>query len=409
MVSGTFLVIIKLIKKGNNMRFLTSGESHGEALTVIISEYPSGIKIDHDYINSELSKRQMGFGRGARMSIESDEVKILSGVRKGVTTGSPVSFIINNIDYKNWKNKPEAQPVTNPRPGHADLPGLIKYRLNDIRDVIERSSARETASRVAIGAFARLFLKQFSVYVFSFVEQIGNIGIDTGKFRNEISRDFDPEKNKNDLEFVNRIESSILRCPDEAATDKMIKLIKKTIKEGDSLGGSVRVFASGMFPGLGSFTQWDLRLDAIIARSIMSIPSVKAVSFGLGEFSATLKGTKFHDEIYFDEKKKFYRKTNNAGGFEGGMTNGEFIDIKAVIKPIPTTTTGLKTVDIVSKKETISFKERSDVCAVPSISLISEAMLSIELMNAMQEKFGKDNIDEILENFKNYKKYISEI
>lgn len=390
------------------MRFLTAGESHGEALNTIISEFPSGVKIDPDFINSELAKRQMGFGRGSRMSIESDEIKILSGIKNGVTTGSPISLIIYNLDYKNWKDKQD-KTITNPRPGHADLAGCIKYRLSNIRDVIERSSARETALRVAVGAFAKTFLKNFDIFVFSFVEQIGSIKIDPDKYRQKIKRDFNPEKNKADFEFLNSIENSILRCPDKISTDKMRMLIEKTIKEGNSLGGAVQVFASGLVPGLGSFIQWDLRLDAKIAGSIFSIPSVKSVSFGLGEDAASMKGTEFHDEIYYNSGNGFFRKTNNAGGFEGGMTNGECINIKAVIKPIPTTSIGLKTVDLISKKTTTSLKERSDVCAVPSISLISEAMLAIELLNAFTEKFGKDNFNEISTNYSNYIKYLGSL
>ncbi len=390
------------------MRFLTAGESHGEALCGIISEYPSGVKIDIDFINSELSKRQMGFGRGMRMSIESDEIKILSGLRDNITTGAPISFLIYNKDFKNWENK-KVDLITNPRPGHSDLSGKIKYRLSNIRDVIERSSARETAVRVAIGAFSKLFLKNFDIYVFSFVEQIGNVKINYQVLENKIHRNFNPEKNKKDFEFLSKIENSLLRCPDEDAEKKMLDLITKTIKEGNSLGGSVKVFASGLPAGLGSYIQWDLRLDGKIAKSIMSIPSVKAVSFGLGEIAGDLKGTQFHDKIYYSKKEGFYRKTNNAGGIEGGMTNGELIEIKAVIKPIPTTNIGIRTVDIKTKKETLSLKERSDVCAVPSVSVISESMLSIELVNEFQLKFGADNLEEITTNFKNYIKYIKSI
>jgi len=390
------------------MRFLTAGESHGEALTVIMDEFPSGVDIDEDFINSELSKRQMGFGRGARMSIESDEVKILSGIKNGLSTGAPISFIISNNDYINWKDKNEGLPVTNPRPGHADLTGILKYRLKNIREVIERSSARETAARVGAGAFAKLFLRKFSIFIFSYVEQIGTVRIDSGKYRKAVSSDFNPLKSKKDFDFLDVIENSIMRCPDPGATGEMIKLVSKISKEGDSLGGAVRVFASGLLPGLGSYTQWDLRLDAKMARALMSIPSVKAVSFGLGDHAASIKGTEFHDEIYHNAGKGFYRKTNNAGGFEGGMTNGEFMDAGVVIKPIPTTTAGLRTVDTVTKKESVSFKERSDICAVPSIALIAEAMVAIELLNAMQDKFGKDSLAEISLNYKNYRKYIFE-
>lgn len=392
------------------MRFLTAGESHGEALSVVISEYPSGIKIDTDFINSELSRRQMGFGRGVRMSIENDEVRILSGLRKKVTTGSPISFLIYNNDFINWKEKLEKEEdISNPRPGHADLTGVIKYRLDSIRDIIERSSARETASRVAVGALAKLFLRNFDIFVLSYVEQIGNIRINEQLYRQKISRNFNPEKNKSDSLFLGKIENSILRCPDENASVKMAALVKKTVKEGDTLGGAVRVFTSNLIAGLGSFIQWDMRLDARIAAAVMSIPSVKAVSFGSGNSAGFAKGTEFHDEIFYDKKTGFCRNSNNAGGIEGGMTNGENIDVKAVIKPIPTTLKGLKTVDIKTKKASVSHKERADVCAVPSIAVIAESMVAIEIFNSMQEKFGKDSISEILDNYNNYRKYIENI
>ena len=392
------------------MRFLTAGESHGEALNAIISEFPSGVKIDTDFINYELARRQMGYGRGQRMSIEKDEIKILSGVKNLVSTGSPISLIIKNLDWQNWKTKPaEMEKILNPRPGHADLCGFLKYRLDDIRDVIERSSARETAARVAVGAFAKLFLRSFEIFVLSFVEQIGKIKIDYKLYSGLISKNFNPLKNKNDNYFLSKIESSFLRCPDENASEKMLELLNKTIKAGDTLGGSVRVISSGMIIGLGSFTQWDKRIDAKIASALMSIPSVKAISFGTDVYKVFKKGTEYHDEIFYNKELGFYRKKNNAGGIEGGMTNGENIEVQVFIKPIPTTTSGLKTVDIKTKKETISLKERSDICAVPSIAVISESMLAIELMNAIQDKFGNDNMDEIIANYNNYKKYLANV
>ncbi len=392
------------------MIFLTAGESHGQALTGIINDYPSGIKIDTDFINSELARRQMGFGRGHRMSIEKDEIKILSGIRKGFSTGSPISFMIDNLDWKNQKEKLESEEdVLNPRPGHADLPGIIKYRLNSIREVLERSSARETAVRVAVGAFAKLFLAGFDVFILSYIEQIGKIKIDEENFKNVVKKSFNPLKNKSDLEFLMRIENSLVRCPDEEAADKMIKLIKKTSEEGDSLGGAFRVIASGVVTGLGSFTQWDRRIDAKIAASIMSVPSIKSVSFGNALTAAFETGTRFHDEIFYGDKEGFYRNTNNAGGIEGGMTNGEPVSIKAIAKPIPTTNKGLKTVNIRTKESAVSFKERADFCAVPSAAIVAESMLAIELMSAMQDKFGMDNIAEIAQNHGNYINYLKNI
>ncbi len=392
------------------MIFLTAGESHGEALTGIINDYPSGIEIDTDFINLELARRQMGFGRGQRMSIEKDEIKVLSGIRKGVSTGSPISFVINNLDWKNQKDKLDSEEdVLNPRPGHADLPGILKYRLNSIREVLERSSARETAVRVAVGAFAKLFLTEFDVFILSYIEQIGKIRIDEDKFRSFVKKSFNPLKHKTDLEFLERIENSLMRCPDEEVADRMMKLIKKTSEEGDSLGGAFRVIASGVIAGLGSFTQWDRRIDAKIAASVMSVPSVKAVSFGSTLSAAFDTGTSFHDEIFYSRKKGFYRNTNNAGGIEGGMTNGEPVDIKAIAKPIPTTKKGLKTVNIKTKESTVSFKERADYCAVPSAAIVAESMLAIELANAMQYKFGMDNIGEIKQNYGNYLNYLKNI
>jgi chorismate synthase len=392
------------------MKFLTAGESHGEALAGIIDGYPSGVDVDIDFINSELARRQMGFGRGQRMSIEKDEIKILSGIRKGKTIGSPISFLIYNLDWKNQKERLDSEEaILNPRPGHADLPGFLKYRQETIRNVLERSSARETAVRVAVGSFAKLILKKFSVFIVSYVEQIGNIKIDQDIYSQQVKRDFNPEKNKNDLDFVSRIENSLLRCPDQIASGKISKLIRKTAEEGDSLGGAFRIIVSGLPPGLGSYVNWEKRLDAKLAAAVMSVPSIKCVGFGKGQYSSEIKGTQYHDEIYFDENTGFHRHTNNAGGIEGGMTNGEPVDIRVAAKPIPTTMKGLRTVNIDDKKEAISFKERADTCAVPSAAIVSESMVAIELFNSFQDKFGKDNLDEMTENYANYMNYLKNI
>ena len=392
------------------MKFLTAGESHGEALNGIISGYPSGIDIDISFIDHELERRQKGYGRGGRMEIEKDSIKILSGVRKMKSTGSPISFIIKNLDYKNWKTKIlKESNILNPRPGHADLPGFIKYRPDSIRDIIERSSARETAVRVAIGAFAKLFLKKFNIFILSYVEQIGTEGIDYNNFKINIERDFNPLIKKNDKKIIELIEGSPVRCPDKETTRNMINIIKEASASGDSLGGSIRVIAAGVLPGLGSFIQWDTRLDTRIAAALMSIPSAKAISIGSGILAPVMRGTEFHDEIFYDTKVGFYRKTNNAGGFEGGMTNGEPVDIRISLKPIPTIKRGLNSINIRNKKQEKSLKERSDVCAIPGAAIIAEAMLAIEICNALQEKFGGDNIDEIIKNYSNYKKYIKGI
>ncbi len=303
-----------------------------------------------------------------------------------------------------WKSD-----LLDPRPGHADLPGFIKYRLSSIREVIERSSARETAARVCIGAFAKLMLRELGIFIISFVEQIGEESIDYKTFDPAATGSFNPEKNKKDKALIETIEKSALRCPDKTATSRMMDLIKRTEAEGDTLGGAFRVFATGLPPGIGSFIQWDERIDGLLAASIMSIPSIKAVSFGNGILSSVLKGSKFHDEIFYDKKRGYFRRSNNAGGVEGGMTNGEVVDIRATVKPIPTTSKGLSTVNIKNKKEATSLKERSDICAVPSAAVVAEAMASITIANEIQKKFGIDNIEEIKTNFNNYLKYIKNI
>jgi len=389
------------------MQFLTAGESHGEALSCIISDYPSGVSVDIAFINNELSRRQKGFGRGSRMSIEKDNVKILSGVQKGKSTGSPVSFLIYNQDWQNWKDKVEkGRNLLNPRPGHADLSGILKYRLESIREVIERSSARETAARTAAGAFAKLILTSLDIFIISYVNRIGDIKL-TRKVN--IGNRFNPNVNPEDRTLVEKIEDSNLRCPNDKISSLMSDLIKKASSQGDTLGGAFRLIATGIVPGLGSYIQWDRRIDSKIAASLFSIPSVKAVGFGKILSSKNLRGTGYHDEIFYNKRSGFYRKSNNAGGIEGGMTNGEAIDIEVFLKPIPTTKTGLKTVNIKTKEKTISLKERADVCAVPSAAVIGEAVLAVELLNAIQEKFGKDNIEEIKENLKNYKGYLNSI
>jgi chorismate synthase len=387
------------------LRYLTAGESHGKALVGIIDGYPSGVPVDIDFINKELARRQKGTGRGGRMAIESDEVEIISGIRKSYSIGSPISFLIHNKDWVNWKDimnisqdgscENKEKILLNPRPGHADLTGFLKYRFNNIRDVIERSSARETAARVCVGGFAKIALNLFGIKIYSYVTRIGPVSFE--------------DKIKLEKETVKKIEESAVRCPDEKISNKMEKEILKSKAHGDSLGGKFKVIAVGAPPGLGSYSQWDMRLDSRIAAAFMSIPAIKAVDIGNGFSSASVSGRNFHDEIYYDEKNGFFRKTNRAGGIEGGMTNGGNIVVGAVMKPIPTTRKGLGTVNIQTKKAEVSLKERADICAVPAASVVGEAVLSIEILNAMQEKFGKDNMDEILENYTSYKKYIKNI
>ena len=388
------------------MNFKTAGESHGKGLVGIINDFPSGIAIDPIIIDNELKRRQKGYGRGGRMAIEKDRVELISGIRKGLTTGSPISFIIRNKDWENWqdlmkifpdpdKDKDE-EKILAPRPGHADLTGFIKYRLNTIRDVIERSSARETAARVCVGSFARIALEIINIKVFSYVSSIGKVS-------------FTESINIQDKKVLADIEKSELRCPDESITKKMMKEIDITKKAGDSIGGSFKIIITGAPPGLGSFTEWDRRLDARLSYAVMAIPAIKAFEVGDGAASGAIHGLDFHDEIFYQENKGFFRKTNRAGGIEGGMSNGEDIIIGATMKPIPTTTKGMHTVDIKSKKDTVSIKERSDVCAVPSAAIVAETAVAIEIFKAVQKKFGGDNITEIVENLNNYKKYIKKI
>ncbi len=389
------------------MEFLTAGESHGKALCTIINDYPSGVLIKEDIINNELLRRQKGYGRGLRMIIEKDEIEVLSGLRNNFSLGSPISFIINNKDWKNWSQimspfgeleKSRQKIEENPRPGHADLTGLIKYRFNDIRNVIERSSARETAARVAAGSFSKQFLNYLNIQFYSAVTGIGGVHLDNIN----ISKDLNTN-------FFKKAEVSDLRCPDEQTTRNMKKEIDKAADEKDTLGGSFIICIKNVPYGLGSYTQWNKRLDAVLSYYLMSIPSVKAIEIGNGVSASVSKGTKVHDEIFYNPRKKYYRTSNNAGGIEGGMSNGENIILKVFLKPIPTTKRGLRTINIRDKSSQTSIKERSDICAVPAAAVIGEAMAAIALMNMTQDKFGRDNIEEIVENYNNYLKYIKNI
>lgn len=347
----------------NNFRFLTAGESHGKCLTAIIDGIPSGFEIDLNYINSELKLRQGGYGRGDRMSIEADEVEIKSGVRFGKTTGAPICLEIKNKDYENWKSimsiedtndSKDKKSFTAPRPGHADFAGAIKYDLKDLRDVLERSSARKTAVDVAIGAIAQQILKEFEI-----------LG-----------------------------ESKVISIGSEKEEDKIIEKINLAKEQGDTLGGKFEIIFKNLPVGLGSHVQWDRKLDGLLAQAVMSIPAVKSVEIGLGADSADVFGSEMHDEIFI-ENDKYYRKTNNAGGLEGGITNGEDLVLKAVMKPIPTLRKPLSTIDFKNNEKVESHFERSDVCAVQACSIVAKAMVAIVLADAFLDKFGKDNLSEI--------------
>ncbi len=382
------------------LRFLTAGESHGKCLIGVLEGLPSGLAINIDYVNHQLRRRQHGHGRGGRMKIESDRIEILSGVRQGKTLGSPISFSIQNKDWDHWQIPMSAEPVpegtdvrsvSRPRPGHADLAGALKFQTYDVRDVLERASARETAVRVAAGAFCRLFLTHFGVRIASHVVAVG---------QERIAREFEDLS----IETILALDpESPLRCADPDAGKRMMGLIDKAGEAGDSVGGIVEAVAGPVLPGLGSHIQWDRRLDGQMAQAVMSIPSVKAVEIGCGIGAAQSLGSAVHDQIFYDpHTKHFYRKSNRAGGVEGGISNGEDIRIRMYLKPIPTLGKPLISVDVRSKKPFDAMVERSDTCVVSAAGVIAEAMLGIVLAQAFLEKFGGDSIKETEGNFASF-------
>ena len=386
--------------------FTTAGESHGRALVATIEGLPAGLPIDQDFINHELWRRQQGYGRGGRMKIETDTVQILTGVRHGETIGSPVAIMVENRDFKNWlevmsAEKPEIPPerdrkVVRPRPGHADLVGGMKYDRHDLRDILERASARETTMRVAVGAFAKQLLREFGVEIASHVVALGEISIDDeGSTWEAIKAVYD---------------DTVLRCIDKQAEAKMIERIDKAgIDAGDTLGGIFEVVAKGCVPGLGSHISWLEKLDGRLAQAIMSVHAVKAVEIGEGVANASRPGSEVHDEIVYDlDSKSFGRTSNRAGGLEGGMTNGEELRIKGYLKPIATLRKRLRSVSIETKEPMESDFERSDVTAVPAAGVIGEAMAAIVLARSMREKFGGDSLGEMKRNFESYQNQIRE-
>lgn len=379
------------------IRYYTAGESHGKKVTVILEGIPAGLKITPDYINKELARRQKGYGRGKRMDIETDKVEITSGIRLGQTIGSPICMVVENKDWPNWEKimssdnedlKPE-DILTEPRPGHADLPGVLKYDRDDMRDILERASARETAARVAAGAVAKKLLESLDINVVSFTKQIGEVKAGSVDV---------------DIREISRLtENSPLRCIEKEIEEDMIEEIKTAQQEGDTVGGIFCVMVGGVPPGLGSHTQWDLKLDGRIAQALMSVQAVKGVETGKGFEMARLRGSQVHDEIkYSDEKKEFYRTSNNAGGFEGGMTNGESLIFNAVMKPISSLRQPLISVDMKTKEEIKSAKVRADVCAVPAAGVVGEAAVALEVVKALKEKTGGDSFKEMERNYKNY-------
>lgn len=383
------------------LRFLTAGESHGKALTGIIEGIPAGLALSGEDIDRELKRRQGGHGRGGRMKIEADRVDILSGVRWGRTTGSPITLLVENKDWQNWKEgmsveealKGSIEAVTRPRPGHADLAGALKYGEHDIRNILERSSARETAMRVALGAVAKKFLSAFRITIGSYVTGIGPVSIkpDTADL----------------MSLFEQAEASAVRCPDGEASREMVEIIDRAASEGNSLGGIFEIFALGLPPGLGSHIQWNRRLDGRLAQALMSIQAIKGVEVGLGFEAARRTGREVMDEITGD-KPPFNRKTNNAGGVEGGISNGMPLVLRAAMKPIPTQKKPMKSVDIITREPFEAAYERSDVCAAPAASVIGEAMAALLIADAFLEKFGGDSMAETGRNHEAYLKAVEE-
>jgi chorismate synthase len=372
------------------MRYTTAGESHGRALVALVTGVPAGVVLDVDHINTDLARRQRGYGRGGRMAIETDRATILSGVRFGLTIGSPVALTIENRDWDNWTDimapvgdKPSNARVVAPRPGHADLAGVQKTGSDDVRDVLERASARETAARVAAGGVAKALLRQLGVTVGSYVSAIGDVTADVGS----MGQGHDSAA----------VDSSEVSCPDAAASERMKRAIDTARAAGESLGGVFVVTALGLVPGLGTYAEASGRLDAQLAAAVMSIPAIKGFEIGDGFRLAGVAGSMAHDEILFDPAHGFVRPTNRAGGLEGGMTNGEPLVVRAAMKPIPTLMTPLASVDLDTLEPVDASRERSDVCAVPAAAVVAEAEIAFVLARAYLHKFGHDSMPDILQ------------
>ena len=385
------------------LRFTTAGESHGPALVAIVEGLPAGMPVNLEQINHDLKRRQWGYGRGGRMKIEQDRVEILSGVRHGLTLGSPVALSIQNKDWQNWTEVMSVEPkeiepeksrrLKRPRPGHADLAGGQKFGARDLRNILERASARETTARVACGALAKQLLVAFGAEVRSHVIQLGGIP------------DIPLELSWDQIAAIS--EEAPLRCADLEIQQRMIESIDQRREAGDTLGGIFEVIARGLLPGLGSHTAWNVKLDGRLAQAVMSIPAIKAVSIGAGTEASSLPGSEIHDEIsYNNETKEFIRETNRAGGLEGGVTNGEEVRIRGHMKPLSTLRRPLRSVDIDTKQDEPAGFERSDVTAVPAAGVVGEAMVALVLASAMREKFGGDSVGEMRRNFEGYREQL---
>jgi chorismate synthase len=374
------------------LRFLTAGESHGPSLSVVVDGLPAGVPVERSAVDADLRRRQGGYGRGGRMQIETDTVEITGGVRHGRTLGSPVCLLVRNRDHENWRDvmSPDPQPpearerrrLRYPRPGHADLAGALKYDTTDLRNVLERASARETTSRVAAGALARSLLREAGIEVRSHVLRVGSAALAPGTVV--------------PWQELEGVEASPVRCADARAAQAMMAEIDRAKKDGDTVGGIVEVVARGLPPGLGSFAQWDRRLDGRIAQALMSIQAVKAVALGAGFSGGDTRGSSFHDEILWSAGAGLERPSNRAGGLEGGVTNGEEVRAALVVKPIPTLLIALRSVDLETKEPQKASVERSDTCVVPAAGVVAEAMLALVLADALLEKTGGDSLAEVL-------------
>jgi chorismate synthase len=382
------------------LRYFTAGESHGEALVAFLSGLPAGLKVDQEFVDRDLWRRQQGYGRGGRMKIETDRAHILSGVHHGITIGSPIAILLENKDWKNWQESlpvAEGDPVKHkavksPRPGHADLAGALKYNFSEARYVLERASARESAARVAIGALAKLFLRELGIEIFSHVISVGAAAIDK-----EIPWD--------QIKAVGSKTEILLSCADPDIEQRMKEEVDKVLKTGDSVGGVFEVVAHNVPPGLGTYAQWDERLDALLAAAVMSLQAVKAVEIGSGIRAAASPGSLVHDEIGYDaadKYTKFSRPRNNAGGIEGGVSNGEEIRVRGYLKPISTLRRPLQSVDFATREPVKAAYERSDVCVVPAAGVAAEAMVALTLAKCALEKFGGDSMLEAKRNFEGY-------
>ena len=378
------------------MRYLTAGESHGPALTTIIEGMPSGLPLKEEFIDCQLARRQGGYGRGGRMKIESDHARFLAGVRGGLTLGTPIAILIENKDWANWSEVMAPGPgarldervVNRPRPGHADLAGGMKYRHHDLRNVLERSSARETAARVAVGSAARRLLEELGIRVIGQVVQIGSLTTENDARSPE--------------ELEARLAGSQLLCADSEAERRMIAKIDRAREAGDTLGGIFEICAYGVPSGLGSHVHWDRKLDGRLAAALMSVQAIKGVEVGLGFAAAGQMGSQVMDEIFYDQRKGFYRRTNRAGGIEGGMTNGETVTVRAAMKPIPTLYRPLRSVDLNTREPLEASVERSDICAVPAACVIGEAVVAWELAVTCLEKCGGDSLAELKDNWNQF-------